>query len=360
MNENIIAKGVLKGALYVLLLSLFLYSIYLLKSIILYVFLAAVVSLIGRPFVIFFVKKLKFNKNIASIFTVSFIILLTLGFFSLLVPLIVQQTENLSLLDINLLEKRINKLFNEIAIYIDLNKSNINDLLTNLNLFEFLNLSYIPIFLNNFVDILGGFAIGLFSIIFISFFFLKDSDLLENSVFFFFNKKTHSKLKKSFEEIKDLLSRYFIGLIIQISILFLIYGAFLLIFQIKNALIIAFLCAILNLIPYVGPLISGFLMLILCMTSNLDQDFSSIVVPNTIYVMIGFIVGQLIDNFFSQPFIFSKSVKSHPLEIFIVIIISGTLFGLMGLVFAIPFYTSLKVIFKEFYSKNFSFKSLTI
>ena len=74
MNENIIAKGVLKGALYVLLLSLILYSIYLLKSIILYIFLAAVVSLIGRPFVIFFVKKLKFNKNVASIFTISSIL----------------------------------------------------------------------------------------------------------------------------------------------------------------------------------------------------------------------------------------------------------------------------------------------
>ena len=215
-----------------------------------------------------------------------------------------------------------------------------------------MNLSSIPIFLNNFVDILGGFTIGLFSIIFISFFFLKDSELLENSIFFFFNKKTHSRLKKSFEEIKDLLSRYFIGLIIQISILFFIDSAFLLIFQIKNALIIAF-CAILNLIPYIGPLISGFLMLILCMTSNLDQDFSSVVVPNTIYVMIGFIVGQLIDNFFSQPFIFSKSVKSHPLEIFIIIIISGTLFGLMGLVFAIPFIRLLKLYLENFIQKIF-------
>ena len=94
-------------------------------------------------------------------------------------------------------------------------------------------------------------------------------------------------------------------------------------------------------------------MLILCMTSNLDQDFSSIVVPNTIYVMIGFLVGQLIDNFFSQPFIFSKSVN-HPFPlIFIVIIISGTLFGLMGLVFAIPFYTSLKVIFRILFKKIF-------
>ena len=294
----------------------------------------------------------------ASIVTILFIILLIVGVFSLLVPLIVQQTENLSLLDIDLLEKRINRLFNEIAIYIDLNKSSINDLLSNLNLFEFLNLSSIPIFLNHFVDVLGGFTVGLFSILFISFFLLKDSDLLENSILFFCNKKNHSRLKKSFEEIKNLLSRYFIGLVIQISILFFIYSTFLLIFGIQNSLIIAFLCAILNLIPYIGPLVSGFLMLILCMTSNLDQDFSTVVVPNTIYVMIGFLVGQLIDNFFSQPFIFSKSVKSHPLEIFIVIIIFGTLFGLLGLVFAIPFYTSLKAIFKEFYSKNISVKSL--
>ena len=94
-------------------------------------------------------------------------------------------------------------------------------------------------------------------------------------------------------------------------------------------------------------------MLLLCMTSNLDQDFSSVVVPNTIYVMIGFIVGQLIDNFFSQPFIFSKSVKSHPLEIFIVIIISGTLFGLLGLVFAIPFYTRLKSYLRILFKKYF-------
>jgi len=100
-------------------------------------------------------------------------------------------------------------------------------------------------------------------------------------------------------------------------------------------------------------------MMILSMTSNLDADFSSVILPNTIYVMIGFIIGQLIDNFFSQPYIFSKSVKSHPLEIFLVIIISGTLFGPIGMIAAIPFYTSLKVILKEFLSENKIVKTLT-
>ena len=131
------------------------------------------------------------------------------------------------------------------------------------------------------------------------------------------------------------------------------------VFGIKNAFIIAFLCSLLNLIPYIGPIIAGILMIILSMTSNLDADFSSIILPKTIYVMIGFIFGQLIDNFFSQPYIFSKSVKSHPLEIFIIILTGGTLFGPIGMIVAIPFYTSLKVVLKEFLSNNRIVKSLT-
>jgi len=142
------------------------------------------------------------------------------------------------------------------------------------------------------------------------------------------DKETGSK--RSFEKIKNLLSRYFVGLFFQILILFIIYTIVLLIFGVENAVVIAFLCALLNLIPYVGPLISGALMIVLTMSSNLGESFSEVILPTTIYVMIGFVIGQLVDNFFSQPFIFSQSVKSHPLEIFLVIIIAGILFGPIG------------------------------
>ena len=124
--------------------------------------------------------------------------------------------------------------------------------------------------------------------------------------------------------------------------------------KIDNAVVIAFLCALLNLVPYVGPLVSGFLMLLLSMSSNLGENFSEIILPKTTYVMIGFLIAQLIDNFLSQPIIFSKSVKSHPLEIFLVIIISGILFGIVGMIIAIPAYTAIKVVLKEFlYQYNF-------
>ena len=206
---------------------------------------------------------------------------------------------------------------------------------------------------------LGNFSIGLFSVLFISFFFLKDSKLFEDGLMTFIPKGTESRSKRSFTTIKDLLSRYFVGLIFQILILFIIYTITLLIFGIDNAVVIAFLCALLNLIPYVGPLVSAILMVVLTMTSNLGESFSDVILPKTIYVMIGFVFAQLIDNFFSQPIIFSKSVKSHPLEIFLIIIIAGILFGVVGLIVAIPAYTALKVILKEFLSDNKVVKKLT-
>ena len=172
--------------------------------------------------------------------------------------------------------------------------------------------------------------------------------LFENSILAFIANNSVKRTRNSFSKISDLLSRYFVGLMIQILVLFIIYTIVLLIFGINNAFVIAFICALMNLIPYVGPLISGFLMMILTMTSNMGASFSEVVIPKTTYVMIGFIIGQLIDNFVSQPIIFSKSVKSHPLEIFIVIITSGLLFGVIGMVVAIPTYTAVKVILKEF------------
>ena len=88
------------------------------------------------------------------------------------------------------------------------------------------------------------------------------------------------------------------------------------------------------------------------MSSNLGLDFQSEILPKTSYVFIGYVIAQLLDNFVSQPLIFSKSVKSHPLEIFLIIIISG-------MILAVPTYTALKVILKAFLANNKIVKSLT-
>jgi predicted PurR-regulated permease PerM len=123
----------------------------------------------------------------------------------------------------------------------------------------------------------------------------------------------------------------------------------LLILGVENSFAIAFICAILNIIPYLGPLISIFLMIILSATNNLDVFVFNDFMVDCFWLSFGFIIIQMLDNFILQPYIFSSSIKSHPLEVFIVIIFSGLLFGIFGLIIAIPVYTTLKVIYNSFF-----------
>ena len=359
MNSKTIANGILRALGILLGITLVLFFLYKIQSVIVYVAVAAVISLIGRPIVIFFKRKLKFNTTVAVVITMVLLIGLLVGLVGLFIPLVVEQGKNLALLDIDQLQNNVQNLYNEVVLYFEFNNIDVQQSIKDSGLLSKIDFALIPDYLNKVVSGLGSFSIGLFSVLFISFFFLKDSQLFENGIMTFVPNGNESRTKRSFTKIKDLLSRYFVGLIFQILILFIIYTIVLLIFGIKNAVVIAFLCALLNLVPYVGPLVSGFLMLLLSMSSNLGESFSDVILPKTSYVMIGFVLAQLVDNFFSQPFIFSKSVKSHPLEIFLIIIISGILFGIVGMIIAVPTYTAIKVILKEFLSENKVVKKLT-
>ena len=354
-----ISQGVLRAVLQLLGVGLLIWLIYQLQDILIYFAIAAVISLIGRPLVLFLHKKLKLRMLLASTITIVILMGLAVGVISLFVPLLVQQGENLSLLNVDVLEQKIGQLIGEISNYFHLDNTFWEQQLTAPSFFDAISLSAVPNFLNSVLSLLGNFTIGLFSVVFISFFLLRDSKMLERIILTLV-KDTHTvKAKVSINSIKNLLSRYFIGLLMQISILLVVYIIVLAIVGIENAFIIAFLCALLNLIPFLGPIIGGVLMLLLTMTSNLDASFSAVILPKTIYVMIGFVFGQLVDNFFSQPFIFSNSVKSHPLEIFIVILAAGTLSGPLGMIVAVPAYTVIKVILKVFYAENKVVQSVT-
>ena len=359
MNSKIIANGILRAVAVlagVCLLLLFLYEI---QSVLVYLIIAGVISLVGRPIIAFLKNKLRFNDTVAVVTTMIFIVGIFLGILSLFIPLIIEQSRNLALLDINLLQQNLENIYTDTINHFGFNHTDVEASFKDSQFMSRINFGFVPEFLNALLNGFGEFSIGLFSVLFISFFFLKDSKLFSNGILTILPKREEARIKRAFKSIRDLLSRYFIGLILQLLILFTIYSIVLFIFGVKNALIIATLCAVLNVIPYVGPLISAILLLLLTMSSNLGESFSDIILPKTIYVMIGFIIAQLVDNFFSQPIIFSKSVKSHPLEIFLIIIIAGLLFGIAGLIVAIPFYTALKVIAKEFLSEYRVVQKLT-
>ena len=359
MNSKEITKGIFWAVLQLLGLCVLVWLLYQLKTLLIYMLIAGVVSLIGRPINHFLMKRLKMRAVLATSISIVLLLGILISLFSLFVPLLVQQGENLSLLDVDLLKANIQTLVEEISAYFQLDNSFWQQQFSVDNLFQNVNFGLLPQLLNETLELLGGFTIGLFSVVFILFFFLKDSHLQERIILALVNDNVNDRVEKSIDKTKGLLSRYFLGLLLQISILLVINSVVLSVFAVENAFIIAFLCALLNLIPYLGPIIGAVLMLLLTMSSFIGADFSTVILPKTIYVMIGFFVGQLVDNFFSQPFIFSNSVKSHPLEIFIVILASGTLLGPVGMIIAIPLYTTLKVIAQEFLAENKIVKSLT-
>lgn len=360
MNSKTITYGLLRAIGIIAGVLIFLFFLYKIQSVIVYIAIASVIALIGRPIVIFLKNRCYFPNQLAVVSVLILTMTIFLGLISLFVPIIIEQSRNLSHIDIQSLQDDLGVLNRQVSDYLGLEKEiNLLASLQNTTYFRDFSFEMIPNFLNTLFSGFGAGMIAVFSVLFISFFFLKDSNLMINSVLVFSNHGDEAKFKRVFDKIKVLLSRYFVGLTMQIFVLFVLYYVLLMVFEINNAIAIAIICAALNVVPYLGPIIAGVLMLLFVISSNLGAEFSSVILPKVTYVLAGYSVAQLIDNFINQPLIFGKSVKSHPLEIFLTILIAGLLFGVVGMVVAIPTYTAIKVIAKEAFSEYKIVKKLT-
>lgn len=359
ITSKTISNGILRALLTIVISSLILLFFYKISTVLTYLVVSIILTMIGQPITNFFKKRLKFNHLFATIATIFIFVSIILGFILMFVPLVSSQGQNLSLLNTTAIEKNITELTNQIKAFLDSHNIDSSKVLKEANITSKINFNFIPDFLNGILGTISSFGVGLGSVLFITFFFLKDRVLFLRGAKKLIPDNYEEQFLNSFEKINDLLSRYFIGLLLQLSIVFILYLIVLIIFGIPNALIIAFLCAVLNIIPYIGPLIASVLAALLSMLSNLGNDFQSEILPTTIYVLIGFWIVQVIDNNVSQPVIFSKSVSSHPLEIFLVILIAGFLFGILGMIIAVPLYTIIKVIGKEFFPENKVIQLLT-
>ncbi|MES2484683.1 MAG: AI-2E family transporter [Bacteroidota bacterium] len=349
ITAKTISNGILRSIGILAAIFIGLLFLYKVSAVITYLFVALIVSMIASPVVYFLKRRLRFPHILAVVVTLALFISLLAGFIMLFVPLIITQGENLSLLDTAQLERDLNSLIQQVnnSLGIDSEK-----LIKDANLTSKLNFNFIPNLINSILGILSGFGMGLASVLFITFFFLKDRKLFTLSAKKILPDAHEEKILNSFRKINYMLSRYFIGLIIQMSILFVLYLIVLLVFGVENAFIIAFVSALLNIIPYIGPIIATALTLILTMLGHIGPETQADMMSTTLYVLIGYCAAQFIDNNFSTPLIFSSSLNSHPLEIFIVILASGFVFGVLGMIVAIPLYTCIKVVAKEFWPRN--------
>ena len=331
------------------------------RSVLMYIILAFVVSLVSRPLVSLMRKVRVKGKRAPDWLLAILSIFFVIAGLSLVVTQAIPVVVNI---------------IREAAVFNDMNLSgsDISDTVNSwvVGLFPSLGPDYdaISVILDYLKNATSGFsitgllgsvagavvnlAVGLFAVVFISFFFVKDDKLFSRIVAALVPDPIEGKVTDAIGDIERLLSRYFVGLLLEmLCVAFFNFLGLSLIARIgaNYALGIAFIAGILNIIPYVGPIIGEVLGVLLCLVLKygagvgLDVNiwiFALIVLA----IMLGV---QLIDNFVLQPLIYSTSIQASPLEIFIVMLMAGHLGGIVGMLAAIPGYTIIRVVAGRFF-----------
>jgi predicted PurR-regulated permease PerM len=330
-----------------------------LSDIVMYAVLAWVVSMLGQPLMRFFKKikiwKFKVGSNLAAALTLISFFLAVALLVMMFVPSVIEQVNNLAHVDYaalaRTLEEPMAKMQEQLAAYgiVDGNvplEQQLQERLT--NSFE---PSSIKNYISSFFSAAGNLGVTIGAVAFISFFFLQEQGLFVNFLSSLMPSQYDEKVKRALSDIAKNLSLYFRGLVLQMLVFSLIVTISLWALGIKNALLIGVFAGLLNVIPYVGPVVGMAFGVVITISSNLDMDFYTMIVPKIIKVIAVFVVAQAIDNNFSQPYIFSNTLKTHPLEIFFVVLIGAKMGAVMGMVLAIPTYMVVRVIAAVFLSE---------
>lgn len=334
------------------------------RSVLVYVLAAFVVSLLGQPIMQLF-RKIKIKgKALPDAFLAVVTILVILLAVSLLVtqliPVVVHILRDASAM--NAQDVPYNSLLDQVDEWL---VSAFPALGKNFNLVSFIleqirsvmSVSSVTSLIGSVASVAADVAIGLFSVVFISFFFIKDEKLFGKIISALVPDKIEASVQKTIGEITHLLSRYFLGLVVEVMGVILVdFLGLWLIARIgaDYAIGIAFIAGVLNIIPYVGPLIGEVIGVLLCVVLKYGAGVG-LAVPIWIFALVVLAVmltAQLIDNFVYQPIIYSTSIKSTPLEIFIVLLVAGQIGGTAGLLVGIPVYTVVRVIAARFFYQH--------
>lgn len=344
-------------------------------NVIMYILGAAVVSLVGRPLMTL-MGKIRIRRKplpvwLCALVTILLVVSVLLGIFFLVTPVFTGIAADISKANIT---DSARTLIRPLRRWNDYLRMTFPSLGYDFKIENFMFKHLSSIFdVSKFSNVISGlasfiasFGVGLFSIIFIAFFFVKDEHLFANIVASFIPDEYEVKARESMGEIGTLMSRYFSGLLIEMTGVAIIdFLGLLLIAKmgVKYSLGIAFMAGLLNIIPYLGPLMGEALGVILavvikyCCATSYGLDVQ--VVPFMLIVLGIMLCAQFVDNVVYQPLIYSSSIKAHPLEIFIVLLLGGSFGGILGMLIAVPAYTVVRVIAIHFFGDVKAVKRLT-
>jgi predicted PurR-regulated permease PerM len=336
-------------------------------NIVVYLLIAGVLSVMGHPLVKRFdkirIKKWHMPRSLSALFTMLIILGLVVGFLFFFVPLITKQADMISSINMDAVMNHFSgpiKSIEGFLIRIDfVEKGQTIQESVRSQMEEIVNMTSFSNFLAKILSATGSLLMGAFSILFITFFFLRDENMLRGFFILLFPERYEDQIQRVIGQIKNLLSRYFIGLCGELLSMMTLLTIGLSIIGVQNALIIGFLGGLMNIVPYIGPIIGGLIGVLFGVTSALGMGLYDDVGWLSTGIVSVFLITNLIDNIILQPLIYSTSVKARPIEIFLVIIMAGSIAGIAGMILAIPTYTVLRIVAKEFLSQFRLVKKLT-
>ncbi len=352
----------------VILSALGLYLLYYFSDLVSFILASWVLSMLGQPIMKLFLEKLKLNKfsygtSVAAVMTILLYIMGILLIGILFIPIIIEQASHLANIDYNKigasLQPPITYINNELqSLGLISSEQSVMD-----QIIEVVQKWFKPERVSNIfgsiIQIGSNLTLAVGSIIFITFFFLQESGLFQEYLVAIVPKRHEEKISHILSDASRLLRRYFTGILIQGSIFCLISYVALTLFGVRNALLIGFFGGLMNVIPYVGPIIGMVFAAFITLTGYVGADFSQVILPLCLKAIGSVFIAQVIDNWLVQPFLFSKTVKAHPLEIFLVILIAAKIGGITGMILAIPAYTVLRVVARAFLSEYKIVKKIT-
>ena len=333
-------------------------------SVVVYVLLAGVVSLIAKPLKMMLAKiRIKGHRApdwFLAILSILLILVIFCGIIAGLAPMVKEVISDVASVTGDTSLGAISSNLAELNAYLvktfDLDPGFRIEVAILHQVKSLINVNIFGNVIGSVASALASFGIGLFSVVFIAFFFIRDEKLFSRIICALAPDRHEDEVAQSLSDVEHLLSRYFIGLIVEMSCVGLIdfLGLWAIArLELGTAIGIGFMAGLLNIIPYVGPLLGGVLGTIIAMTirycgagaCGLDIGFWGFL---AILVAV-FVLAQLVDNFILQPVIYSTSIQASPLEIFKVMLLAGTMGGILGMLTAIPAYTVVRVVAGRFF-----------
>ncbi len=344
-----------RSLLQIALIALLLWFLFTVRSVLIYLIISFVLTLVLKPLFRLFrkikIKRFQVGTNLATFMSIVVFLSVIVLFNLLFIPHIINEMKFFSQINYRNAFDAIEDSFSELTTY--LNNLNIPFEYDSQNLKEtilnVLNFNRLKDALESIVGGLGNLAIAVFSVTFMLFFILREEQLGNRISVLLAPDKLKSNIDNIIPTIKTTLTRYFLGLLLQVVAVGSIVYFGLTIVGLKNAVLIAIFAALINLVPYVGPMIGGAFGLLLGMGQAFATGYEGNLIFLALQIIIVFAVMQVTDNSLLQPLIYSKSIKAHPLEIFIVISFAGVLGGIGAMIIAIPFYSVFRIFIWEFF-----------